>query len=968
MVEYSYTVTFDPDGENFDASNDIEVLDITETGTGQVNSCLIRLNANQGRYLAGGFTAWLTATAYVIGDKRVESAKNYTCVLDHTSGTFATDLAANKWILDPPIPDEFDRFKVVLTDAASNTLTRVYEVDNIMPTQNTAGGDVVEFECLGLEHHLMRIDYAKQARFENAFIVAEDIIDFFNDQAISSTQPAIIDHDGTSTGDSKGNDLPQWNSNNYPFSNREIQSYAALTELVESGGTAVTDAGFGDFFEFNFINDTGNNNQVKFRAFSSGGTGSVTITNATSVNPGESEGGIESTSGNLVRVWGSDNGSLPPELSTFLGKLEAFQLFPDWDSNIAGDQTYPQNAWAKHNGVTYQSDIDSNASTPGVSNWTVKTEADLIGSIDYSPWTNNKAAQTKNSGSNPDPSTKGAETGFNRRGFFDMNLNISDSTTFQFQAQQRINNTSTAIDTAYLYGGTAAGTYRGLIMLVDSEVGTIISPFSDNSGKDRFDNTYDDHFVRHNGGTETGSTEWKNWDVVGPLNSAGGIRDPQSGDYAAIIDEGKIYKFNGSVWADDSATAHQNHCFHIYQDVTTSDGFWDVADGGNNYKDNSAVKVVNRYIPDIVGLLSSPTNTDSDFYRSGAWWNLRSPYPYSTHNSVSTLGALWGNNATKKEPVTWDLKNMHLSHSGNVGFNHSEAEDLGTINSIRFWVKHEWVINMSNGIGDKIIFAGDFKYRYFIYDTSGNIWVQDFTISHNNNWQFISLPIDGFKIYRARTPVSLGNIQTNLIPSGLDVLNKLNVENIATQGMQWNESYDEHGRYDPGLTRVFLQPATQALIEVAAALVGGTISLPVHVDANLYVDGWHFGKTMFSVTAPITTGRVLMPPAMQKSWIDNKYQNDQLANSQLQIEKFRHNQWTIVTEGRIDIDFGQSFFYEDSFVVNRADRNESSPGNNDGDPNTIKLVAKVINHRIDKPPTGPGGFLTTFTGVKRFEG
>jgi len=965
MVEYSYVVTFDPDGENFDVSNDIEILDITETGTGQVNSCLIRLNANQGRYLAGGFTAWLTSTAYVIGDKRVESAKNYTCVINHTSGTFATDLAAGKWILDPPIPDEFDRFKVVLTDAASNTLTRVYEVDNIIPTQNTAGGDVVEFECLGLEHHLMRIDYAKQSRFENAFTVAEDIIDFFNDQAITATQPVIVDHDGTSTGDSKGNDLPQWNSNNYPFNNREIQSYLALIELVESGGTAVTDAGFGNFFEFNFINDTSNNNQVKFRAFVSGGTGSVTITNATSVNPGEAEGGIESTSGNLVRAWGSDNGSLPPDLSTFLGKLEAFQLFPDWSSAIAGDQTYPQNAWVKFAGTVYQSDIAANASTPPT-NWTSKTAADLIGSIDYSPWTNNKAAQTKNSGSNPSPTKHGAATGFNRAGFFDANLNISDSTTFQFQANQRVKN-DTGIDVNYLYGGATAGVYRGFIVLVDPAIGTIGDPFDLNSGNDRFGNAYTKQFVRHNGGTATGSNEYLNWDVVGPLNSAGGIRVPQSGDYASIIDEGKIYKFNGSAWADDSATAHQNHCFHIWQDVTVSDGFWDVADGGNNYKDNSAIKVVNRYIPSVAGFLSSPTNTDSDFYRAGAWWNMRAPYPYSTHNSVSTLGSLWGNNATKKEPVTWDLKNMHLSHSGKVGFNHSEVEELGTINSIRFWVKHEWVINMSNGIGDKAIFAGDFKYRYFIYDTSGNIWIQDFTISHNNNWQFISLPIDSFKIYRARTPVALGNIGTNLIPSGLDVLNKLNVENISIQGMQWNESYDEHGRYDPPLTRVYLQPATQALIEIVAALGAGTISLPVHVDANLYVDGWHFGKTMLSATAPITSGRVLMPPTMEKPWIDNKYQLDQLVNSQLQIEKFRHNQWTIVTEGRLDIPFANSFFFEDSFIVNRADRNESSAGANDGDPNTIKLVAKVVNHRIDKPPTGPGGFLTTFTGVKRFE-
>ena len=36
-------------------------------------------------------------------------------------------------------------------------------------------------------------------------------------------------------------------------------------------------------------------------------------------------------------------------------------------------------------------------------------------------------------------------------------------------------------------------------------------------------------------------------------------------------------------------------------------------------------------------------------------------------------------------------------------------------------------------------------------------------------------------------------------------------------------------------------------------------------------------------------------------------------------------------------------------------------------PNTIKLVAKKIVRLIDKVPTGPGGFLRTITGVRRFE-
>jgi hypothetical protein len=48
-------------------------------------------------------TAWATATGYVVGDVRTVSASGecYRCLVAHTSGTFATDLAASKWVLMP---------------------------------------------------------------------------------------------------------------------------------------------------------------------------------------------------------------------------------------------------------------------------------------------------------------------------------------------------------------------------------------------------------------------------------------------------------------------------------------------------------------------------------------------------------------------------------------------------------------------------------------------------------------------------------------------------------------------------------------------------------------------------------------------------------------------------------------------------------------------------------------------------
>ena len=42
---------------------------------------------------------WLTATAYSLRDSVINSGSLYKCIVAHTSGTFATDLAAAKWSL-----------------------------------------------------------------------------------------------------------------------------------------------------------------------------------------------------------------------------------------------------------------------------------------------------------------------------------------------------------------------------------------------------------------------------------------------------------------------------------------------------------------------------------------------------------------------------------------------------------------------------------------------------------------------------------------------------------------------------------------------------------------------------------------------------------------------------------------------------------------------------------------------------
>ncbi len=57
----------------------------------------LRFYTNRGQLNIGTPAAWAGATAYVVGDLRSNGGTNYYCRVAHTSGVFATDLAAGKW-------------------------------------------------------------------------------------------------------------------------------------------------------------------------------------------------------------------------------------------------------------------------------------------------------------------------------------------------------------------------------------------------------------------------------------------------------------------------------------------------------------------------------------------------------------------------------------------------------------------------------------------------------------------------------------------------------------------------------------------------------------------------------------------------------------------------------------------------------------------------------------------------------
>lgn len=80
----------------------------TQTYALEIGHQYVRFYTNNSQIGISSPSAWLTSTSYVVGNFVLQSGTVYYCIVNHTSGTFATDLAAGKWlaqsIYEVPMP------------------------------------------------------------------------------------------------------------------------------------------------------------------------------------------------------------------------------------------------------------------------------------------------------------------------------------------------------------------------------------------------------------------------------------------------------------------------------------------------------------------------------------------------------------------------------------------------------------------------------------------------------------------------------------------------------------------------------------------------------------------------------------------------------------------------------------------------------------------------------------------------
>ena len=1015
---------FVPVDPNVDISDFVETVLDVEIGSGEIRSCVLRLNADRGAFITdrnGGLT---------------------------------------------PIVDQFIPFTIKLTDQDGVLYLATHQVDVIHPTQDGLQGKVLPIDLLGPEFYLQKTLFADQFFFQSMFDVSKGIIDLYNkNKGGNQVRVAGGDADSSSGG---FNDLAKFTANDYTFNLKEMTHYDGLIQVMDRGGSSVAARGAGDFFEIGFITNPTNKDEINFRGFSSGNpTDQSTIPNIKSddivINPAEEEGQINATLGNVVGTWtDSSIGTLPRKNADFIGALEAWRLFPQY---VTGGVLYPKDAIILVvNTIDSQGDLfhyKANKDTviappvpPIIANadWDQYFFTDfLINEVNYNLgsytfWTDAKSTQWQSNGAKTngflqeDPPT-------------DSSVKVWDSNQVKIDGKLRqtwVDVRATdplAIPAPFIRNG---GVYRGFRVLVDG-VGT-----GDFAG-------FDNMVIQWDG------TQW----LIFKL--------PETNNLVGVDEESRTYQFDTDTpeaWADVTTSIEQaNDVYHAVYDIFNSQGHNNknngtpggagatatatntlgfitsvvVDSGGSAYTANATVTLVggNPLLPARVqgiisggvfigfnilsagfGYQSDPTVVIEDaggnfgqtaavtyefryekgdnsplfggfsqpkFYRQFAGVNFRVPYPFNSNNGNS-IGEDYGD-SDERLPATFEAENMGLTSSGFSGFNNIESEDLGPFDALTFFINHEWRYNIDGSGG--LLFTGNFAYRCALYDIDDTVVIQDFVVPFNNLWESVSLPIGGFKTYKARAAWSFGETVQNIFLKKLEVLDSFRWRNIKKIAIHWLGPYDDQGRYQPWGQVKFLFPS---IIDTFSGLVVDGYNI------KLSVDSFQWSKPGLSLSPP-NTDRPLQPEFFYEPLITNKTQNDQANLAKLEITKFRHKEFEVTTVGLNDLRYGDSFFLENKHLINDADRTTDdlddwvtvttytenindvqdssigyrcikshlSGGSNQPPnaefwsvapnpfPNTIKLVAKKIVRGIDKRPDGPGGYLRTLTGVRRFK-
>ena len=964
-----------------DITADVKSIPLfTDTGTGEVNQCTIVIRSLDGAYNTTGSTIF-----------------------------------AN-----------WDRIRLRVTDLASNSYDRYFEILNIIPSQSKGEGTLLTLECIGIEYHTQQLHISKPYYFEDSYTVALSVGDMY-ERSRGTEQPILSNYNIVYTeGNGFGNALPFYNANNWEFGINEDTCYNRWIDLIDGAGAAVSAGGALTFYELNFLTTGVNAMNFKLRASGDNST-IVQVVNsvATGVKVGEQEGMLSNPTGTNVMAWGSnEHGTLPVDNSKYDSGLLKFIFRPNWvtgvayavDSYVQIESTgtpHPKHykCLIAHTSGTFATDLSAGK-------WVLTDMSIEFGdTIQYSPWTDGKAALLSNSGADP------ARVNFTNAGWFDINVVINESEFFRTWVDARVTttNTNTDLDTLaarYAYS-TARSTFpRGFRVLVTA-TGTLTGDLAN----------FQDMVVERVPLNSTGTNTWRKLYTFDTGNNKVQI---------ANLDDGKIYvdTVGGSAgspthtWSTSVAASYGNDCFHPYttapaqdvgidlvfqpsgsdpgkyiprSDIDDSTERPDISSDGGVFTQNqdSAIKLV-ALAPDILSSTASDfAGQSSGWYKTTIGWNIRFPFPTTNDNSISeSVGQLYGGGTTGANKV---------GGSGNELWVTATAYKIGDIvyNSTSRYIA---LTNHTSGTFATDKAAGD--WRLLVPGEPATLDIQNMNFTHDGQdgfntinsasedlgqisaiafWLKFSIQAGGKELndehrFRAfaidtkdnvvyqdfvvrfsnnwediRLPVGSFRIYKGRKPLyGWDAAiaafvppKELEIINI----FEWRNIKIFGVQYQPQYDKYGrFNPAAAIVDESGNSVTWGNLA---GATRTLWVDGFRFIKPLLVTSGPVTD-RNLEPDFQQ---FPNITVYDQLLNtakSHLEIEKFKHKEFNIESTGDkiFDIPFGDSFYLYNKDLVNDDDKA--------GEDNNIKLVAKRIEYSITKPPGGKGGLRRKINGSKIF--
>ncbi len=1100
-----------------DITNEVLAISFTDTGSGQVNECILKVSGAFGNFISdssnptvtvsGGGGTGATATAVISGSVLIEvnvsnPGTGYTSVptvtlsgggatLQGTATAVVDNQQVTSYIVNTggsgynnpqTVFKQFDRFRVQAEDLEGNTYERYFEFNPlVVPSQTKSEGTLLELNLIGIEYHTQRITFSGRFWFANAFDVALEIGQSYNENSNlipNNIQPVLTGHaSGYNQISGVGNGFPKFTVNHYEYGLVEDSGYNRWQQMLDKLGGSVANGGVLDYFDCGF--ETSDVNAIEIALFSQGSR-TVDINDDANiptlkqpvtgddfkVNIGSTDVGIAAATATQVAAWGAQTmGSLPTGHSKYVSGKDQFIFRPLWDANIP----FQKDSLVKYIDNEHFKALNDITSFPAdpppvdTTNWIqidMGTEfggkanppETTIPGIQYSEWTDDKVKEWANAGANPSevnqvdsvitPDTDNGKLGAS---MFDINIvvldNRSGSSFFRTWADFKLRDSGgrvilivvddpgsgyvTAPAVAITGGGGSGATAEaildndGTIALVDVtsggtgytstptvtidppgagtqatadatiSTGQSISLAADNWAYSGQDNQFPigrrmlvDGIATGFTGTDVNGIPFENniceWDgekwivKYRPADTGTDLENMQ----VVIIDEGLIYQWDTSTFPDQWSLVTGDlavDCLHQYTSISSVESFdpdptlTDSTNHPNVTKDgsifatniDSALEFNYEVGTNFLDRLQAGSGTPiGNFYKRGAWAVFRIPFSPNNYGSPSvTLGNIFGKELgtepdvgiNRFQPAFLDVQNMTWTSRGTRGFVQDDSEDLGQLQQVAAIIKiTSKTVADTDLLGPNIV-------RIWMIDRYDNTVYYDVEIPFVDTFYPIAVPFSSFKIYRGFKPrffdLALNNIANLLIPQELELYNRFAFRETQFVGFQIQNFYDEFGRYAPDISGDGLDFNIDNTS--LAKTLGGRLAITI--------DDFHFTKPLLAI-ARQGNNLNLETQFKKRPHIITFKQLLNDASTELQKEQFQLRQFEIETAGErmFDLKFGDSFFFENSRLVDLQD------DSTDPSAKKIKLVAKHIQYNFTAPGTGEGGLTRTLTSVKRF--